>query len=71
MFVYKLNKAIFRLKQAQQVWNAKIDDIFKKNHFIRCQSNYSIYIKSKGTKEVMFLALYVNNLFSLVEIYKH
>jgi hypothetical protein len=37
-----------------------MDDFLKKNNFVWSSSDYNVYIKSKGTMEVMFLALYVD-----------
>ncbi len=39
-----------------------MDDFLKKNNFFLSSFDYNVYIKSKGTMEVMFLALYVDDL---------
>jgi hypothetical protein len=47
-YVCRLNKAIYGLKQAQRVWNEKIDSVLLRFGFQSCQANHSIYrLKNK------------------------
>ena len=41
--------------------NERIDTYFKKNRYEQCPYEHALYIKMKG-EDVMFIALYVNDL---------
>lgn len=43
--VYRLSKALYRLKQAPRAWNAYLDMYLKSLSFIRCALKYSVYTK--------------------------
>jgi hypothetical protein len=59
--VYKLYKALYRLKHAPRAWNHKIDPYLYQNGFSKNQSKPSLYIKKKGEDFVM-VCLYVDDL---------
>ncbi len=46
----------------QRIWNTTIDEFFRRNGFIRCQSNYNVYVTLVSTANTVFLVLYVDEL---------
>lgn len=60
--VYKLNKAIYGLKQASKAWYEKIDYILcNRLNFIRSSSEPCVYIKSNDNS-IIVIALYVDDI---------
>ena len=59
--VYKLKKALYRLKQTPQAWYERIDVYFLRNGFRRSPPNANLYIYRKGGK-CMIVVLYVDDL---------
>lgn len=61
-YTYKLNKAIYGLKQASKSWNDKINKVLcDKLNFIRLTSEPCVYHKSEN-QSMIFIALYVDDL---------
>lgn len=59
---YKLNKALYGLRQAPRVWNNKLNQILKELKFEKCSKEPSVY--RKMIREDLFLiAIYVDDLF--------
>ncbi|KAL4379304.1 hypothetical protein GQ457_02G028610 [Hibiscus cannabinus] len=46
--VYRLRKALNRLKQAPRAWYNKIDSFFQNNGFVRSENEPTLYLKKKG-----------------------
>ena len=71
---WKLNKAIYGLKQSGRAWNNKLNDILTKINFRRIESEPCIYKKEDTNKEVVcMLAIYVDDILIAgtdYEIYK-
>jgi hypothetical protein len=59
--VYRLYKALYRLKQAPKAWNNKINFYFYQNVFERSQYEPSLYVKKKG-EDFLMACLYVDDL---------
>lgn len=60
--VYKLNKAIYGLKQASKAWYEKIDHVLcNKLNFVRSSSEPCVYIKSNNNS-IIIIALYVDDI---------
>jgi hypothetical protein len=60
--VLKLKKALYGLKQAPRAWNTRIDTYLKKNGFIQCPYEHAVYVKNPGEGNLLFVALYVDDL---------
>lgn len=59
--VYKMRKALYDLKQALRAWYNMIEAYFMKEKFERCQSEHTLFTKSKGAKFII-VSLYVDDL---------
>ena len=59
--VYKLQKSIYRLKQASRSWNIQFDQAVKSFGFTQNPNEPCVYKKSEG-KVVAFLVLYVDGI---------
>ncbi|KAJ9565938.1 hypothetical protein OSB04_001904 [Centaurea solstitialis] len=60
--VYKLEKALYGLRQAPRAWNIKLDGILREMGFQRCLHESAVYTKvSRG--EYIIVAVYVDDLF--------
>ena len=59
--VYKLQKSIYRLKQASRSWNIRFDKSVKSFGFIQCPDEPCVYKRSSGNV-IVFLILYVNDI---------
>ncbi|KAJ9542022.1 hypothetical protein OSB04_028528 [Centaurea solstitialis] len=60
--VYKLEKALYGLRQAPRAWNIKLDGILREMGFQRCLHESAVYTKvSKG--EYIIVVVYVHDLF--------
>lgn len=42
--LYKLHKYLYGLKQAPKAWNKKIDSYLVELGFIKCRSEYDVYV---------------------------
>jgi hypothetical protein len=60
--VLKLNKALCGLKQALRNWYSRVDGYFLENRFVKRRHEYAIYVKIKGSGDIVILCLYVNDL---------
>jgi hypothetical protein len=58
--VCKLKKSLYGLKQSPRQWYKLLDKFLKKNHYRRSDVDPCIYVK--GDKEVIMIALYVDDL---------
>ncbi|MBJ4058720.1 hypothetical protein JGD43_25725, partial [Salmonella enterica subsp. enterica serovar Goldcoast] len=59
--VCKLQKSIYRLKQASRSWNIRFDEVVKGFDFIKNEEEPCVYKKVSGSK-LMFLILYVDDI---------
>lgn len=60
--VFKLNKAIYGLKQASKAWYDRIDNVLTDLQFRKSLSEPCVYIKSDGNGNLIILALYVDDI---------
>ena len=60
--VYRLKKALYRLKQAPQAWNSRINNYFQRSGFVKCHYEHAVYIKKNAHGEILMACLYVNDL---------
>ena len=59
--VYRLKKALYRLKQEPRAWYNKIETYFLCNDFERCFCELTLFTKSKGGK-ILIVSLHVDDL---------
>ena len=59
--VYKLNKALYGLRQAPRAWNEKLNKVLAKLKFKRCSKEYSLYRKTESGRPLL-VAVYVDDL---------
>ena len=59
--VCKLQRSIYRLKQASKSWNIKFDQAIKCNGFIQNVDGPCVYKRIKGNK-MAFLVIYVDDI---------
>ena len=60
--VYKLNKALYGLRQAPRAWNNKLNQILCELQFKKCSKEPSVYRKLEEG-ELLIVAVYVGDLF--------
>lgn len=60
--VYKLKKALYRLKQAPKAWYNCIDTYFLKAGFQKCSYEHTLYIKFDISQNILIVCLYVDDL---------
>jgi len=61
--VYKLNKALYGLRQAPRAWNNKLNRVLKELKFEKCSKEPSVYRKVMGENITLLVAVYVDDLF--------
>lgn len=61
-YVFKLNKAIYGLKQASKAWYDKIDKALTDLQFRKSLSEPCVYIKSSEAGDPLILAIYVDDI---------
>jgi len=60
--VYKLKKALYRLKQTSRAWYSCIDAYFNKEGFLKCPYEHTLYVKFGVDKKMLVMCLYVDDL---------
>ncbi|WVZ17444.1 hypothetical protein V8G54_010426 [Vigna mungo] len=60
--VYKLNKALYGLRQAPRAWNKRINDFLISQGFERSRVEHSLYVKVGDKGNILVLCLYVDDL---------
>ena len=58
--VYKLNKALYGLRQAPRAWNEKLNKVLEKLNFNRCSKEPSLYRKQQENR-LLLVAVYVDD----------
>lgn len=58
--VYKLNKALYKLKQAPRAWFIRIESYFRKEGFKNEDSEQTLFTKFKQDK-YLIISLYVDD----------
>ncbi|KAG7557329.1 Zinc finger CCHC-type superfamily [Arabidopsis suecica] len=59
--VYRLNKALYGLRQAPRAWNIKLNKILKELGFTKCSKEPSLYLKQVEEQHLL-VAVYVDDL---------
>ncbi|KAG7599586.1 Reverse transcriptase RNA-dependent DNA polymerase [Arabidopsis suecica] len=59
--VYKLNKALYGLRQAPRAWNIKLNKILRDLNFAKCSKEPSVYRKQEKEHHLL-VAVYVDDL---------
>ena len=62
--VFKLNKALYRLKQAPSAWYDRFSSHLFENNFQRGKIDKILFIKTKG-KDILILQVYVDDIYCL------
>ena len=60
--VLKLQKGLYGLKQASRTWNLLLDNYLKGLGYVQCVSDECIYVKKGGSKAIIIIAVYVDDL---------
>jgi len=60
--VYRLHKALYGLKQAPRAWNKRIDSFLVQKNFVKCKSEYGVYVKKGIEGNQLLICLYVDDL---------
>lgn len=73
--VYKLNKALYGLRQAPRAWNHKLNQILLELGFRKCSKEPSVYRKNVDN-QLLIVAVYVDDLYvtgsseNVIEVFK-
>ncbi|GKV09408.1 hypothetical protein SLEP1_g20916 [Rubroshorea leprosula] len=59
--VYKLKKALYRLKQAPRAWYGRLDSYLHDNDFHRNENEPTLYVKMKGG-DILIICVYVDDI---------
>ena len=59
--VYRMHKAMYRLKQAPRGWKKKIDGFLREKEFVKCKSEHGVYVR-RSKSELLILCLYVDDM---------
>ncbi|KAI3498732.1 hypothetical protein L1887_09191 [Cichorium endivia] len=59
--VYRLNKALYGLRQAPRAWNVRLDKTLKQLGFQRCPQEHAVY-KRKKPNSLLIVGVYVDDL---------
>lgn len=59
--MYKLNKALYGLRQAPRAWNEKMNSVLGKLNFVRCSKEPALYRRQEG-EQLLLVAVYVDDL---------
>lgn len=60
---YKLNTALYGLKQIPRAWYNRIDCYFRQLGFSRSEHEATMYLKEDGDEHKLNMSLYVNDMF--------
>lgn len=59
--VYKLNKALYGLRQAPRAWYSRIEGYFIKEGFRKCYCEHTLFVKTEK-EGILIISLYVDDL---------
>ena len=59
--VYKLNKALYGLRQAPRAWYSRIEGYFVREGFRKCYCEHTLFVKEEGGS-ILVVSLYVDDL---------
>ena len=59
--VIKLNKALYRLKQAPRAWYTRLDKCLRSLDYMRSSHEHAVYFKRSGTSHLI-IGVYVDDL---------
>ena len=59
--IYKLNKALYGLRQAPRAWNERLNKVLEQIKFKRCSKEPALYRKQEGDR-LLLVAVYVDDL---------
>ena len=59
--VYKLNKALYGLRQAPRAWYSRIEGYFVKEGFHKCYCEHTLFVKTEK-EGILIISLYVDDL---------
>ncbi|KAI5344419.1 hypothetical protein L3X38_012296 [Prunus dulcis] len=62
IMVYKLHKALYRLKQAPRAWYDEIDAYFNSVGFKKSSSEATLYVKTSENSCIIIVSLYVDDI---------
>jgi len=60
--VLRLRKALYGLRQAPRAWNKRIGNFLHRVGFLKCATEYGVYVKSLNVTEIVLICLYVDDL---------
>lgn len=60
-YVYKLNKALYGLRQAPRAWNIRLDRSLKQLGFTKCAQEQAVYTRGEGRSGII-IGVYVDDL---------
>ncbi|CAL8095197.1 unnamed protein product [Prunus armeniaca] len=60
--VYRLKKALYRLKQAPRAWYSRIEAYFAREGFQKCPYEHTLFTKSGEEGKILIVCLYVDDL---------
>lgn len=63
--VYKLKKALYRLKQAPRSWYSKIDAYFLQQGFQRSETEHTLYKRIENNGDILVVCIYVDDILCL------
>ncbi|WVZ00998.1 hypothetical protein V8G54_027067 [Vigna mungo] len=70
--VYRLNKALYGLRQALRAWNKRIDEFFANKGLERCAVEHNLYVKRNDKDDgILVVCLYVDDLLVTGSSMKH
>lgn len=58
--VYRLHKVLYGLKHTPKAWNKKIDSYLVGLEFIKCKSEYGVYVQVMA-QDITIICLYVDD----------
>lgn len=67
--VYKLQKALYRLRQAPRAWYSKINQHFLSLGFERSTNEPTLYKKLQGSSHILILCIYVDDIIYMSSSY--
>lgn len=59
--VYKLNKALYGLRQAPRAWYSRIEGYFTREGFRKCYCEHTLFVKTEK-EGILIISLYVDDL---------